>query len=271
LPRLPAPIQCLNPLLRQLSVKATPMKSYCSFQWGLLGALLAGTAMTAGAADARYAPQASIRGVANAADNASITNVGPVTGTITALNYDTDGTTVNGLYLGDSETLLTFDRPVCGGIGSLGKVGDPVTYSGIEVSFSSGSNTVIVKSYRNGSTTYAQNGSWSQKPAPTAYPPAAGLVTALNYNPVDGSINGFFFTPTGSGSAVFVDLGLVDSTLAGLLEGAAPVAVSVTGLQLPPRTCTQSAASGVVVASSLTIGGTAYLVGGLPSYAGSGR
>jgi hypothetical protein len=247
------------------------MHRYCGFHAGIVGALLAGAAMTGVAADARLVPLAILSGSGTATDNPSITNVGPVTGTITALNYDADGTTVNGLYLGASDTLLTFDRPVCGGIGSLGRVGDAVTFTGIEVSFSSGFNTVIVKSYRDGLTTYSQTAAGASRPATTAYAQSAGLVTALNYNPADGSINGFFFAPSGAGAAVFVDLGHVDSTVALLLAGPAPVAVSVTGLQLPSRACGQAAAVSVVLASSLTIGGTAYLVGGPATAYGGGR
>jgi hypothetical protein len=189
--------------------------------------------------------------------NPSLTSVGPVVGTITALNYDADGRTVNGLFIGATDTMLTFERPVCGGVGSLGKINDSVTYSGSEESFSSGFNSVRVTSYTDGSIKYSH----AAPAAPTAYALTAGKITALNYDPRDGAIDGFFFTPT-SGAEVFVDIGHVNNTVAELLAGTPPVALSVGGVELPPPLCPKSAAIGVVVASSLKIGETAYPVGG---------
>jgi hypothetical protein len=227
------------------------MKDLSMFRVGVAGAMLAASTMTALADNPQHPLQGS-----ESDDNPSITTVGPVKGTITALNYDADGSTVNGLFIGN--TILTFERPVCGGVGSLGKVDDSVTYSGSEASFSSGFNSVRVTSYTDGSITYPNT-----KPAaaPTAYALTAGKIKALNYDPRDGAINGFFFTPT-TGTEVFVDISRVSSTLAGLLAGAAPVALSVTGALLPPPLCAKTAPIGVVIASSLTIGGAVYPVAG---------
>jgi hypothetical protein len=132
-----------------------------------------------------------------------------------------------------------------------------VTYSGSEVSFSSGFNSVRVTSYTDGSISYSH----TTAAEPTPYALTAGKITALNYDPRDGAINGFFFTPT-TGSEVFVDIGRVNSAVADLLAGTAPVALSVTGVELPSPPCAKTPPIGVVVASTLTIGGTAYLVGG---------
>jgi len=229
------------------------MKDLSMFRVGVLGAMLAAGTMTALADDAQFPPPGG-----ESADNPSVTSVGPVTGTITALNYDADGRTVNGLFIGASNTMLTFERPVCGGVGSLGKVDDSVTYSGSEVSFSREFNSVRVTSYKDGSITYSHT---TRAPTPTRYELTAGKIKALNYDPRDGAINGLFFTPM-AGPEVFVDLGHVDSAVAGLLAGAAPVALSVTGAELPSPLCAKSAPIGVVVASSLTIGGALYPVGG---------
>lgn len=229
---------------------------------GIIGVLLAGNTVTALATEARFA-QLLPASASNRAGAPSVTPVTSVTGTITALNYDADGKTVNGLYIGATNTMLTFEGSVCGGVGSLGQVNDPVTYSGTELSFASGFNLVRVSNYTDGSTTYSQ-GKAGKPAVPVAYPQTAGQLTALNYDPVDGAINGFFFTPA-AGTEVFVDVGHVDSTVAGLLAGAAPVALSVTGVRAPEPACDAATGPGVVLATSLTIGGTAYLVGG-PAY-----
>jgi hypothetical protein len=229
------------------------MKDLSKFRVGVVGAMLAASPMMAFADNAQHPMQGG-----ESADNPSLTSVGPVTGRITALNYDPDGRTVNGLFIGASNTMLTFERPVCGGLGSLGKVDDSVTYSGSELSFSSGFNSVRVTSYTDGSITYSHA---APAPAPTRYALTAGKIKALNYDPRDGAINGFFFAPT-TGPEVFVDIGHVDSMVAGLLAGAAPVALSVTGVELAPPLCAKTASTGIVVASSLTIGGAVYPLGG---------
>src|SRR5579872_795082 len=181
---------------------------------------------------------------------ASASTVGPVTATITALNYDETGTNVNGLLVG-TNVLLTFARPVCGGIGTLGAVGNSVTYSGMALTFASGFQVVHVTSFTNGSVTYPP----AAPPKPGAYPATAGAITAINHSLVDGNVDGFVFTPT-SGPKVFVGIGTPSSTLAPLLTAGA--AITVTGtLEAPPR-CAAAGTISEVDASSLTIGTTAY-------------
>jgi len=228
------------------------MKNFSIVCAGVAGAIFAAGSMTALADEAPQLLQDNGRD-----GNPSLTTVGPVTGKITALNYDADGRTVNGLFIGATNTMLTFDWPVCGGVGGLGKIDDSVTYSGSEESFSSGFNSVRVTKYTDGSVTYPH----MVPAAPTAYALTAGKITALNYDPRDGAINGFFFAAT-TGAEVFVDIGHVTSTLEKFLAATPPVALSVTGVKLPPPLCSKTAPIDVVVASSVNIGSTAYPVGG---------
>src|ERR1039457_1710470 len=86
-------------------------------------------------------------------DHAPTTTVGPVTAAITQLNYDESGGMVNGFLVG-TNVLLTFSKPVCGGIGTLGAVGNSVTYSGSAQTFTSGFQTVNVTLFTNGTITY---------------------------------------------------------------------------------------------------------------------
>jgi hypothetical protein len=180
---------------------------------------------------------------------ATATTVGPVTATITALNYDESGAAVNGLLVG-TNVLLTFARPVCGGIGTLGAVGNSVTYSGMALTLASGFQVVHVTSFTNGSITYPP----PAPPKPAAYPATAGTIGQLNYGET-GSVNGFVFTPT-SGPKVFVDIGKPSTTLAPLLTVGASVSVTGT-LEAPPQ-CAQTGALSEVDATSLTIGTTTY-------------
>jgi len=182
--------------------------------------------------------------------SASAATVTSVTATITGLNYDESGTTVNGLLVG-TNVLLTFSKPICGGIGSLGAVGNSVTYSGLALTFSSGFQVVHVTSLTNGSITYPP----AAPPKPSAYAATAGTVTQLNRNLIDGVVDGFVFTP-GTGSKVFVDIGTPSSALATALTAGA--AITVTGtLEAPPR-CAATGTISEVDASSLTIGSTTY-------------
>jgi hypothetical protein len=107
---------------------------------------------------------------ASSAVNAQTTSVGPVTATITQWNYDQIGGVVNGFLIG-TNVLLTFRQPVCGGLATLGNVGDSVTYSGVAHTFPSGFQIVDVTSYSDGGMTYPGAPAFTK---PSAYPlPAA--------------------------------------------------------------------------------------------------
>jgi hypothetical protein len=194
--------------------------------------LLAGSAVTA---LAEHAP--------------AVTSVGPIPATIMQLNYGENGA-VNGFVVG-TNVLLTFLKPVCGGIGTLGTVGNNVTYSGTALTSTSGFETVIVSSFTNGSITYPT----ATPPKPTAYPATTGTIKQLNYDAENGSIDGFVFTPT-SGPQVFVDLEHVSATLAPKLT--VGTSLSVTGTLEPAPSCAVIGSISTVVASSLTISGTTY-------------
>lgn len=196
---------------------------------------------------------ASAQGFREGWVSGTASSVGPVTAAITGLNYDESGTGVNGFLVGN--VLLTFSRPVCGGIGSLGVTGNSVTYSGTAVTLSSGFQVVHVTSFTNGTITYPP----AAPPKPTAYAATPGTITQLNYNLENGSVNGFVFTPT-SGPKVFVGISRPNSTLAPLLTVGA--SVSVTGTLEAPPLCTSSGTISEVDASSLTIGSNTYPMNG---------
>jgi len=216
------------------------LKHTTVFTTAALFTLLAGSALTAMDDDHNNVPT---------------TPVGPVTAAITQLNFDESGATVNGFLVG-TNILLTFQKPVCGGIGTLGAVGNAVTYSGSAQTFTSGFQTVAVTSFANGTITYPP-AKISRKPS--TYPLTAGTITQLNYNPENGAIDGFVFTPT-SGAKVFVDIGSANATLTPLLTVGA--SVSVVGTIEAPGACAPTGTISEVDASSLTIGTTAYPVGG---------
>jgi hypothetical protein len=132
---------------------------------------------------------------------ATAATVTGVSAAITALNYAESGATVDGFLVG-SNVLLTFSRPVCGGIASLGAVKDNVTYSGVSLTFASGFQVVHVTSYTDGSITYPP----PAPPKPAPYPATAGTITQLNYSDL-GTIDGTLepppqCAPTGSPSEV---------------------------------------------------------------------
>jgi len=183
------------------------------------------------------------------------TVVGPVTTTITALNYDESGAHVNGFLVG-TNVLLTFSKNVCAGVSSLGAVGNTITYSGAATTFASGFQTVSVSSFSN--TTTSASYPPAPTPAPSAYAATAGTITALNYSE-EGTVNGFLFTPSSS-SAVFVDIGQPSTTLAPLLTVGA--AVTVTGTLEAPSPCAASGTISEVNPSSLLIGSTTYPIMG---------
>src|SRR5215472_12984828 len=75
------------------------------------------------------------------------TTITNATGTISQVNYGTDGI-ADGFLLG-TNVLLIFPGFTTGGIAALGAVGNSVTYSGEAVANSSGFETVTVTSFTN--------------------------------------------------------------------------------------------------------------------------
>jgi hypothetical protein len=189
------------------------------------------------------------------ADNAP-SSVKNATGAISQLNYGADGS-VQGFLIG-SDILLAFPTEICGGIGSLGVVGNNVTYSGAESASKSGFKTVLVSSFTN-DTTNATYTAPTPKPKTTVYGPTSGTVAQLNYVP-GGAIDGFVFSA--GGSNVLVSTGVrASSTLASLL--AKGDTVSVTGTTAPALSaCASTGALEVVNASSLTLGSQTVVIAG---------
>jgi len=178
--------------------------------------------------------------------------VGPVTANILALNYDESGM-VNGFVV-STGIVLAFPAAACSGIGTLGAVGNSVTYSGAEETLGSGLKVVNVSSFTNNTTpaTYPPG----PNPKPVAYPLIAGIVTALNYSLETGLVNGFLFTPSG-GSVVLVDIGdFTSSSLRAALS--VGTSVSVEGVLLQPGTCAPAGTTSEIVASSVKIGAKVY-------------
>jgi hypothetical protein len=215
------------------------MKHGIFFRGAALFTILVGGAVTGSAADPFTPP----------------TPVGPVTAPIAQLNYSDLGGTVNGFLIG-TNTLLTFLKPVCGGIGTLGAVGNSVTYSGSAFTSPSGFQTVNVTSFTNGTIKYPPTTTPSK---PSAYPSTSGTIVQLNYEPESGAINGFVFKPA-SGPTVLVDIGFANATLTPLLKANAAVTVVGT-LEATPQCAPPAGTIPEVYASSLTISGTAYPVG----------
>lgn len=195
------------------------------------------------------------------------TTVTNATGTISQLNYGSDGS-VTGFLIGTT-TLLSFPTAICGGAGTLGVAGNSVTYSGTAVTSSSGFVSVQVSSFTN-NTTKATYTAPTASTAAATYGPTSGTVKQLNYS-ADGTIDGFLFT-AGS-STLFVSLGYTSSTtLSTLLTTGATV--SVIGTTSPSMSaCTASATLETVRASSLTLGSTTVVFqggGGPGGYGGPG-
>jgi hypothetical protein len=183
--------------------------------------------------------------------NTTTTTVTGITGTITQVNLGTEGT-INGFLLG-TNVLLEFSHSVCGGIGSLGIVGNVVTYSGrATTNTATGFQSVSVTSFTNGAKTYT---SASTEPAPVAFGPTAGTVGAFNYS--DGGINGFHF------GSVLVVTGTPSTTLAPLLLAGAAVTVTGTSeTEADALACTTVVPVTVVNATSLTFGTTVITING---------
>lgn len=205
---------------------------------------------------AAIAPQAQ----AQLATTQTTTTVTGVTGTITQLNYGNNGE-VEGFLVGTG-VLLTFPSNICGGVGTLGAVGNSVTYSGTAVTATSGFESVQVSSFTNNATKATYTAPTS---ASTTYGPTSGTIKQLNYSDA-GSIDGFLFT-AGS-SSVFVSIGYTsNTTLNSLLTVGA--SVSVTGTTSPGMSaCASTGTIETVNASSLAIGSTTVVIQGGP---GSGR
>lgn len=190
----------------------------------------------------------AVTGIAQQSDATATTTITAATGTITHLNYDNNGE-VQGFLIG-TNILLSFPANICGGIGTLGAVGNSVTYSGTAITATSGFQSVNVTSFTNNTTKAAYT---APTTTPTAYGPTSGTVKQLNYAP-DGSIDGFLFTPSGSTVSIFVPTDPnAATTLTTLLTVGATV--SVTGTTSPSMSaCSSNGSVEAVNASSLTIG-----------------
>ena len=186
--------------------------------------------------------------------NVTTTTVTNATGTIAQLNYGGDGE-VQGFLIG-TNILIEFPMQICGGVTTLGAVGNSVTYSGTAVTATSGFQSVRISSFTNNTTkaTYTTPTS-----TPAAYGPTSGTVKQRNYSG-DGSIDGFLFTA--GGSTIFVSTGeRASTTLSSLLTVGATV--SVTGTTSPHMSaCASTGAIQAVDASSLTIGTTTVVLSG---------
>jgi hypothetical protein len=185
----------------------------------------------------------------------SANTVGPVSATITGWNYDESGAGINGILAG-TNTLLIFSRPVCGGIGTLGAIGNGITYSGMALTFGS-FQIVHVTSFTNTTTTGITYPP-AAPPKPTAFT-ATGTVGQLNYSLEDGRVNGFVFTPA-SGPKVFVGIGRPSAPLTAALTAGGTITASVTGMLEGPGVCAPTGTISEVDASSLMIGATTYPV-----------
>src|SRR5580658_10177839 len=165
-------------------------------------------------------------------DPVTTTTITGATGTITQVNYNESGATVQSFLVG-TNIILTFPSTVCAGVASLGAATNSVTYSGTAVTFSSGFQSVNVTSFTNNTTKASYTQPTPSKPA--AYPATAGVISQLNYD-TTGSIDGFLFTPAGSTTTLFVDVSpRPNATLAPLLKAGASVTVS--GIVEPPVAC----------------------------------
>jgi hypothetical protein len=203
----------------------------------------------------------------DATTTTTTTTVTSVTGTITQLNYGSDGA-IEGFLIG-STTLLAFPTNVTGGIGTLGAVGNSVTYSGTEVTTSAGFSSVRITSYTNNTTKVTYSSS-TTTPTTTAYGPTSGTVKQLNFNG-DGSIESFVFSASGSSTPLLVVTGPgASATLKPLLLSG--TTVSVTGTEqaaTPTSACVASGVLTVVHASSLIISSqTIVITGGNGGFGG---
>lgn len=198
---------------------------------------------------------AAVTAMASYHDKGTATVVSNVSASIEAYNYDEDGE-VNG-FMDSTGAILTFNKPVCGGVGSLGAPGNSITYSGILETFVLPPNEVDVSTFSNIITgaTYPP----PAIPKPRPYPSTTGTVLQLNYDVETGTINGFAFSTT-SGT-VLVDVGQPSPALAAALSGALKGSATVVGtLEAPPRCAPVGTVSGEVDASSVNLSGMQYVI-----------
>jgi hypothetical protein len=241
--RMPFPASC--------GCLALPTKGQCEMKNGMIFCAAALLAIMAGGATSALAQDN------DKDDTTTTTTVTNATGTITQLNYDENGT-IDGFLLG-TNILLSFPTNVCGGIGTLGAVGNAVTYSGkTRTSSTTGFQTVSVTSFTNGTHTYT---STTSTPTSTAYGPTSGPVTLLNYDS-SGAIDGFLFMPS-SGTTVLVVTGSgASATLKPLLTVGGTVSVTGTTSTNSTSACVVTGALTVVRVSSLIIGGQTIVISG---------
>jgi hypothetical protein len=188
--------------------------------------------------------------------NGTATTVTNATGTITQLNYGNHGQ-VQGFLIG-TNIVLSFPPNICGGSGALGVVGNAVTYSGTAFTATSGFESVHVSSFTNNTTNAAYTAPTSTS---TAYGPTSGAIKQLNYSG-NGSIDGFWFTPSGGSSSIFVSIGGRSSTtLTSLLTAGAMVSVTGT-TSARMGACSSTVALETVDASSLVIGSQTIVING---------
>lgn len=178
-------------------------------------------------------------------------------GSVMQLTYNDDGVAA-GLLVGNN-TLLAFPERVCGGVASLGSVGQVLTYSGTaKANAGSGVQTVKVTALLNNVSGAAFTAPAANTPA-TPYPATAGSISLLNYSD-SGDVNGFVFTPNGSATAVLASLGgKANALLKPLL--AVGATASVTGSTRPGSAC-NAAAMTVVRTTTLTVNGRTFFFSG---------
>lgn len=182
------------------------------------------------------------------------TAVASASGTIVQANYNDQGV-IDG-FIVDSSTLLKFPGRVCGGVTTLGAVGQAVTYSGTAyANATTGISAVRVSALTNTSTSATYTAPTT--PTSTAYAATDGTITRLNFDQA-GGINGVLFTPLNSTTPVLVKFGggVRDTTLTPLLVVGA--AVNVVGTTTTGETYCGTAAVSTVRATTLTVGGTVF-------------
>ncbi len=177
--------------------------------------------------------------------------VGPVTATVTALNYKIGTNKVDGLWVG-SDTVLTFPEKDCSPSRSFSAVGDVVTYSGIAVKYPTGFQSIRVTNFSVDHIVYSPPTKALQ---PVAYELTEGKIAATKRDPHDGSVIGFMFRPK-TGKEVFVDTGSASGPLAQLLTNGK--SISVVGTLSP--SCVTNDAVHEVDASSVIIDGSSFAV-----------